>query len=113
MKRVGLELVLAALAAQACTTTWAEFGLVSTRDTGIRPTFIERAVKGQDCIYEVLFIPVSGRVEPSLGRAFTDALESAGAGNLLTNIKIERVSLLTILLNRSCIRLTGDVGSLK
>ncbi len=56
-----------------------------------------------------LFIPL-GKMSPVLDEALDRAMEQVPDGNIMTNVAIYNDIIFTLLYNRSCFRVRGDVG---
>jgi hypothetical protein len=100
---LGLTVMIA-----GCAASVGELRLASTRPLKLpRHTVLRRGVSGTDCSHKVVGIPLKGG--PDLNAAVTKALAQVPGGTLLTDVAVDNDYLITVLYNRSCLRVTGTV----
>ncbi len=111
MKRAILVLI-ALLASGGCSVRLGSFTLASTKNLGTTYQPIRTNVTGEDCENTILFIPL-GTLNPNLQDAVDRAVEQVPEGDMMTNVTAYNDVLFTLLYNRSCIRVVGDVVDTK
>lgn len=93
----------------ACTSTrLGSATMASTKNLGCTFTPIQQHVRGEDCAYNVLGIPL-GSVNPNLQEAVDNAVSPIPGGDMMTNVTVHRDLLITLLYNQACVRVEGDV----
>jgi hypothetical protein len=100
------------IVSSGCSFRTGDLSVVSSKNVGLQPEVIRRGVEGSDCSHMLLFIPL-GSMVPNLDEAMDRALEKVPEGNVLTDLAIYNDVLFTYIYNRTCLRVKGDVGSLK
>ena len=108
----ALAVAIVALASSGCAYRTGDLSVVSSKNVGLQPQLIRQRVEGRDCTHMLLFIPL-GSLVPNLDEAMDRALEKVPDGNVLTDMAIYNDVLFTYIYNRTCLRVKGDVGSLK
>ena len=108
--RRGLSLLACPLVLSACTTRLGDLTILSTKNVSTMPKVVQRTVEGEDCIHLALFIPVSGRLNPTIDEALDNAMSNVPEGNVMTDVAQYNDLLFTFLYNRTCYRVKGDVG---
>ncbi|MGH7815443.1 MAG: hypothetical protein ACREQI_15755 [Candidatus Binataceae bacterium] len=109
MRRVLLPLLCAVLLS-SCSIRLGSFTLTSTKNLGYTFTPLQKDVTGEDCAQSILFIPW-GTLNPNLQEAVDHAVDQVPGGDMMTNVTIHDDVLITLLYNRNCIRVHGDVVS--
>ncbi len=106
MKRAVLLLAIAMLS--GCTTRIGAFTFASTKNLGVTYPPVQTGVEGEDCVNMILFIPM-GTLNPNVQDAVDRAVEKVPNGDMMTNVTVNEDMLITLLYNRNCVRVTGDV----
>jgi hypothetical protein len=106
-------LLAAASICGACVVSSGRFALLSDRVTGLQPEIVRRGVEGEDCVYGVLMLPISGRVEPSLEAAVENAMARAPGSQLMVGVEISERRFTTLLFDRICLRVHGNAARLR
>jgi hypothetical protein len=101
--------LLLALMLSACSTRIGDLTLASTKNLGTAYKPIQSRVRGEDCTHMILFIPL-GSLQPNLEEAVDRAVGQVPEGDMMTNARIYQDTLFTLLYNRGCIRVDGDVA---
>jgi len=113
LAKSGALLLLAAFGA-GCTYQAAVLPLVSNKDIDAEPTLVTRGVEGESCVYRALgLIPTSGSWTPRVEDAMDDAMQGAKEGNVLTDVVLYSDITYAILFSKECLRVTGDLGTLR
>ena len=108
MRRLGIVLMVAGLA--GCTQRIGQMTLLSTKNIPNTPKPIQQHVRGEDCIHQILFIPI-GSLNPTLDQAIDNALEKVPGGDAMTDLQIHQDNLFLYFYNRICMRVDGTVVS--
>jgi hypothetical protein len=106
VRKAALFLAIAMLS--GCTTRIGAFTFASTKNLGVAYAPLQTAVEGEDCVNLILFIPI-GTLNPNIQDAVDRAVEKVPNGDMMTNVTLREDFLLTLLYNRACVRVTGDV----
>ena len=106
MKRVFLFLAIAMIS--GCTTRVGAFTFASTKNLGVAYTPLQTGVEGEDCVNIILFIPI-GTLNPNIQDAVDRAVEKVPNGDMMINVTLDEDFLFTLIYNRECVRVTGDV----
>ena len=106
--RVGLLSSVVALS--ACVTRLGDLTILSTKNVATTANVIKRGVEGRDCVNLLLFIPISGRLNPSVDEAMSDAMSKVPGSNVMTDVALYNDVILTYIFNQACYRVKGDVG---
>ncbi len=106
-----ISLALCALLLGGCSMRLGSFTMASTKNLGNQYTALQRDVSGEDCTHLILFIPVSGSLNPSLQEAVDRAVAQVPNGDMMTNVTVYRDILFTEIYTRECVRVDGDVVS--
>ncbi len=106
MKKAVLFLAIAMLS--GCTTRIGAFTFASTKNLGVAYAPLQTRVEGEDCIDMILFIPI-GTLNPNIQDAVDHAVEKVPNGDMMTNVTLTEDMLFTLIYNRVCVRVTGDV----
>jgi len=69
---------------------------------------LQTRVEGEDCVDMILFIPI-GTLNPNIQDAVDRAVEKVPNGDMMTNVTLTEDMLFTLIYNRVCVRVTGDV----
>ena len=111
MRRLLTVLLMVAVtgASLGCRTRLGDLSIASTKNVALNPSPERRSVEGRDCMHMFLFIPL-GKMSPVLDEALDRAMEQVPDGNIMTNVAIYNDIIFTLLYNRSCFRVRGDVG---
>ncbi len=102
-------LIVATLVAAGCTTSMGHLSSVATSSQALEGEVIAKDVMGQDCMHVVLLIVPLGKLNPSIGAAVDDALDGHDGAARLTDVRVEQSLIFTVLYNRTCLRVRGDV----
>ncbi len=108
MKKAVLFLAIAMLSS-GCTTRVGAFTFASTKNLGVAYAPLQTGVEGEDCVHFILYIPVSGTLNPNIEDAVDRAVEKVPNGDMMTNVTVNEDMLFTLIYNRVCARVTGDV----
>lgn len=108
--RSGLGLLACAVLSSGCATRLGDLTILSTKNVASVANVVERGVEGRDCISMLLFIPISGRLNPTIDEAMDDAMSRVPKGNIMTDVALYADLLFTFVYNRACYRVKGDVG---
>ncbi len=106
MRKAALFLAIAVLS--GCTTRIGAFTFASTKNLGVAYAPLQTAVEGEDCATLILFIPL-GTLNPNIQDAVDRAVEKVPDGDMMTNVTLREDLLFTLVYNRVCVRVTGDV----
>ncbi len=106
MKKAALFLAIAMLS--GCTTRIGAFTFASTKNLGVAYPPLQTSVGGEDCVDMILFIPI-GTLNPNIQDAVDRAVEKVPNGDMMTNVTLTEDMLFTLIYNRVCVRVTGDV----
>lgn len=106
----GAILFCAAVWLSGCTTRVGAFTFASTKNLGIAYSPLQTRVEGEDCVQSILFIPM-GTLNPNIQDAVDRAVETVPNGDMMTNVTVNEDLLFTLIYNRRCVRVTGDVVS--
>jgi hypothetical protein len=104
----GLILFLAIATLSGCTTRIGAFTFASTKNLGVAYAPLQTRVEGEDCVTIILFIPL-GTLNPNIQDAVDRAVEQVPNGDMMTNVTLTEDLLFTLVYNRRCVRVTGDV----
>jgi hypothetical protein len=104
----GLLLFLAIATLSGCTTRIGAFTFASTKNLGVAYAPLQTRVEGEDCVTIILFIPL-GTLNPNIQDAVDRAVEKVPNGDMMTNVTLNEDLLFTLIYNRVCVRVTGDV----
>ena len=94
----------------ACTTRLGDLTILSTKNVASTANVMKRGVEGRDCVNLLLFIPISGRLNPSVDEAMSDAMSKVPEGNIMTDVALYNDIIFTYIFNQTCFRVKGDVG---
>jgi hypothetical protein len=103
-------LALCMIGISACSLRTGDFTLASSRNTGLAYTPLRKNVRGSDCSQSVLFIPW-GSMNPNIQDALDDAVRQVPNGDMMINATVHYDILVTLLYNRTCMRIDGDVAN--
>jgi hypothetical protein len=103
-----VALVLAITMLSGCTTRIGAFTLASTKNLGVAYAPLQTSVEGEDCVTLILFIPI-GTLNPNIQDAVDRAVEKVPNGDMMTNVTMSEDLLFTLIYNRVCVKVTGDV----
>jgi hypothetical protein len=106
VKKAVLFLAIAMLS--GCTTRIGAFTFASTKNLGVAYAPLQTSVEGDDCVNMILFIPI-GTLNPNIQDAVDRAVEKVPNGDMMTNVTLNEDMLFTLVYNRVCVRVTGDV----
>ena len=106
MRKAALFLALVMLS--GCTTRIGAFTFASTKNLGVAYAPLQTKVEGEDCVTIILFIPL-GTLNPNIQDAVDRAVEQVPNGDMMTNVTLTEDLLFTLVYNRVCVRVTGDV----
>jgi hypothetical protein len=106
-------LLAAASVCGGCVVSSGRFALLSDRATGLQPEIVRRGVEGEDCVYGVLLLPISGRVQPSLQFALEDAMARAPGSQSMVDVEISERRFTTLLFDSICLRVRGNAARLR
>jgi hypothetical protein len=104
----GLILFLTIATLSGCTTRVGSFTFASTKNLGVAYAPLQTRVDGEDCVTLILFIPL-GTLNPNVQDAVDRAVEKVPNGDMMTNVTLNEDFLFTLIYNRRCVRVTGDV----
>lgn len=111
MKQFLLPLTLASIVT-GCASSTDRFKLMSTDAASGTISPRHERVKGEACNRSILFfIPLEK--DGTLEAAVANALEKSDGGNALTDLKVTRKNLMTVLYNYRCTEVEGTVAILK
>lgn len=109
VRRVLFLLFVSVTGLSACTTTRVgDLTMASTKNLGYAYRPVRANVSGQDCAQNILGIPW-GSLYPSLEEALDRAVGQVAGGDMMVNAVAHRELLITLLYNRDCISVDGDV----
>ncbi len=114
-KRPRYLLVLGSvLLAAGCSFNLGTMSALATHNINVPSKTIGREVEGSDCLYFLLFVPVSGSLEPNVEEAVDRALATQeGAGNAMTNVALYLDTAgLPPIFWQTCYRVKGEVVQL-
>ena len=100
--------ILAIAMLSGCTTRIGAFTFSSTKNLGVAYAPLQTHVEGEDCVSVILFIPI-GTLNPNIQDAVDRAVEKVPNGEMMTNVTLNEDLLFTLIYNRQCVRVTGDV----
>lgn len=106
MRKAVLLVAIAMLS--GCTTRIGAFTFASTKNLGVAYAPLQTSVEGEDCVTIILFIPI-GTLNPNIQDAVDRAVEKVPNGDMMTNVTVNEDLLFTLIYNRRCVRVTGDV----
>lgn len=106
MKRAFLFLTIIMLS--GCTTRIGAFTFASTKNLGVAYPPLQTRVEGEDCVTQILLIPM-GTLNPNIQDAVDRAVEKVPNGDMMTNVTLNEDLVFTLVYNRDCVRVTGDV----
>ena len=107
-RRTPLFLVLF-LAIGGCTFNGGTLTALATHNVNISVQPLERGVEGQDCIYFVLGLPVSGSLIPNLQEAEDRAIAQSPEGNAMQDIALYEDQTWFLVGSSVCYRVRGDI----
>jgi hypothetical protein len=107
-RRTPLVLTLF-LAIGGCTFNGGTLTALATHNVNIPVQPLERGVEGEDCIYFVLGIPVSGSLIPNLQEAEDQAIAQSPEGNAMQDVALYIDQTSFIVGNSVCYRVRGDI----
>lgn len=84
--------------------------LITTKPVDLDLTAGSR-VKGEDCVWHFLLIPLSGKFYPSFKNAVENALE-IGKGDVLLNVEMYHLIIPLTIVAYSCAQVEGTVATL-
>jgi hypothetical protein len=103
-----LLLALSVMTLCACTQRIGDLTFVTSKNIGYTYPALRRSVRGLDCAQSILFIPW-GSLRPNVEEAVDRAVDQVPDGDMLINAAVHNDILITLLYNRNCIRVDGDV----
>ena len=112
MSRIFLS-VVAALAVCGCSLKMGDFTLIASENVKLETDVIRRSVEARDCTYMFLSIIPLGSLNPNAEEAMDRAMAEVPEGNVMTNVAIYNDIVTTFVLNQTCLRVKGDVGTLR
>jgi hypothetical protein len=101
-------LFLAITMLSGCTTRIGAFTFASTKNLGVAYPPLQTSVEGEDCVSIILFVPI-GTLNPNIQDAVDRAVEKVPNGDMMTNVTVSEDLLFTLIYNRRCVKVTGDV----
>lgn len=101
-------LLLAVVLLSGCTTRIGAFTFASTKNLGVAYAPLQTRVEGENCVSIILLIPL-GTLNPNIQDAVDDAVQKVPNGDMMTNVTLSEDLLFTLIYNRRCVRVTGDV----
>jgi PBP1b-binding outer membrane lipoprotein LpoB len=107
MKRIAL-VFLSAVLLSGCSIRLGSFTIASTKNIGYTYRPLQRDVTGEDCVNMILFVPI-GTLNPNLQDAVDRAVAKVPNGDMMTNVTAYTDFLFTLVYNRRCVRVVGDV----
>jgi hypothetical protein len=109
-RRRGTPLFLAFfLAIGGCTFNGGTLTALATHNVNIPVQPLERGVEGQDCIYFVLGLPVSGSLIPNLQEAEDRAIAQSPEGNAMQDVALYMDQMWFVVGSSVCYRVRGDI----
>lgn len=105
MKWLGAALA-GSLLLLGCTTRVGDLTVGSTKNLPFEFKEVRKAVQGRDCFQMILFIPL-GTLNPTYDGAIDDALASVPEADALVDAVFHQDSLVTLIYNRGCVRVSG------
>jgi hypothetical protein len=106
----GTPLFLAfLLAIGGCSFNGGTLTALATHNVNIPVQPLERGVEGEDCIYFVLGLPVSGSLIPNLQEAEDNALAQSPEGNAMQDVALYIDQTWFVVGSSVCYRVRGDV----
>ncbi|MBI3767763.1 MAG: hypothetical protein HY271_04610 [Deltaproteobacteria bacterium] len=102
-----LLLLLGGLLA-GCTVRLGDLTFASTKNLGYTYPPLARSVRGENCAYNILGIPL-GTLNPNIQDAVDEAVRKTPNGDMLINASFHNDILIAILYGYNCIRVDGDV----
>lgn len=109
--RTALGLLLVAALSSGCATRLGDLSLVASKSVGLTPEVMQRGVEGEDCVHLLLFLPL-GSLNPNLQEAMDNALAKVPEANAMSDLAVYNDTVFTLIYNRTCLRVRGDVGRL-
>lgn len=103
--------IVVLLMATGCSMRLGDFTLMTTKNIGITPRPLASGVRGEDCIHQILGIPI-GSLNPNLEEAIDNAVAKASGGNAMTDASIHQDIFTVLLYTRVCMRVDGAVVAL-
>jgi hypothetical protein len=91
-----------------CTTRIGAFTFTSTKNLGVAYAPLQTSVEGEDCVTLIVFIPI-GTLNPNIQDAVDRAVEKVPNGDMMTNVTLSEELLFTLIYNRVCVKVNGDV----
>lgn len=104
----GIFIGLLCLAGLGCAQRLGSLTLMSTKNLPLTPKPLAQKVQGEDCVHQVLFIPI-GSLNPNLQDAIDKAIAQVPGGNAMTDLSIHEDILFLEIYNRICLRVDGNV----
>lgn len=105
---LGAALLLAGQT--ACVFPTGEFSLLAAEKIPLRTAKLASQAEGENCTTRVLgMIPIGARAATVAG-AVDEAMASQPKANVMTAIEAKASVANFILANRSCVRVTGEIG---
>lgn len=105
---IGLVLSFS-LVAIGCTFDAGTLTALATHNVDIPVQPLEKGVEGDDCIYFVLGIPVSGSLIPNLQEAEDRAIAQSPEGNAMQDVALYVDQTWWVVGSTECYRVRGDV----
>ena len=97
------------LAISGCTFNGGTLTALATHNVNIPVQPLERGVEGEDCIYFVLGLPVSGSLIPNLQEAEDRAIAQSPEGNAMQDIALYEDQTWFLVGRSVCYRVRGDI----
>jgi hypothetical protein len=105
--KASVHLILFAALLAGCSST-RTLTMISRNDVEVGYPPTQQHVTGEDCVYNFLGIPASDYNNPSVRRAVDSAAAMAPGSYAMTDMTINRDTLITLAFNRACLRVIGN-----
>lgn len=105
--KVFASVILSAAVLAGCSAT-RTLTLVSRNDVEVGYPPAPQRVTGEDCAYNFFGIPASDYNNPSVRRAIDSAASMAPGSYALTDMTVDRDTLITFAYNQACLRVIGN-----
>ena len=109
MRRISwIAVFVASLLCSGCTFRLIDFTVISSKNVTLNAPQAPNRTTGRDCVDLLLFIPISGRLQPNLKEAVDRAIEAAGTGyDALIDGVVDQETIFTYIYNRACFIVEG------
>ena len=105
--KISAVVILSVGLVASCSST-RTLTMVSRNDVEVGYPPTRQHVSGEDCVYNFFGIPASDYSNPSVRRAIDSAASMAPGSYAMTDMTVDRDTLITLAYNQACLRVTGN-----